>query len=101
MLLRRASSGPFARWCLLGLLSGTLLIAAAHLDPSGGATLVAVVGLAALAALSTSAARGGWAVPTVRCTSGGASGHVEAPTAYWCAVPTPALPARPRAPGQG
>ncbi len=100
MLLPRVSSGLIDRLCLLGLVSGILLVGAAHLDPAAGVALLAVVGLAAMAALWASAAGGGWAAPSVGRPSGGASGHVEASTAYWCAVPTPRLPARPRAPGQ-
>lgn len=37
----------------------------------------------------------------LRVPAWGASGHVQASTAYWCAVPAPRRPQRPRAPGQG
>ncbi|WP_295697298.1 hypothetical protein [Lapillicoccus sp.] len=66
--------------------------------PSGTAFLAAAV--AALAVVLSSAGHVARPFPALPSRTGGASGHVDAPTAYWCAVQVPRRPAQPRAPGQ-
>ena len=67
-------------------------------NPSGGALLITAV--AALAVVLSSVGRVARAIPDLPSQAGGASGHVDAPTAYWCAVQVLRRPAQPRAPGQ-
>ena len=62
--------------------------------------LLAAAAVAAMAAVLSSAGRVARAVRELPSRTGGASGHVDAPTAYWCAVQVPRRPAQPRAPGQ-
>lgn len=64
-----------------------------------GCALLATA-VAVLVVVLSSAGHVTWAVRSVPSRTGGASEHVDAPTAYWCAVPVPRRPAQPRAPGQ-
>jgi hypothetical protein len=62
----------------------------------------ALVAAAAVAALAIALGHTAYApaLRPVRVRSDRAGGHVEAPTAYWCAVAAPSRPQRPRAPGR-
>lgn len=99
MPIQRVASAVVCLWWAVGALSGALLGDPARLDPVSGVALLAVLTLTAVV-VATTAAWSAWVVRTVRRPAAGASARVEAATAYWCAVPTPRLPARPRAPGQ-
>lgn len=62
-----------------------------------------LLAVAAVAALTVALAANGqvaWTIVPVRARVAGACGHVEAPTAYWCAVQPPSRPQRARAPGR-
>lgn len=90
-------------------LVGALVATAALVGVTGGANETALLasmllGAALLVAGSGSVALAGRrAGGTLRMPlpSRGCSGHVEAPSAYWCVVPAPARPRLPRAPGRG
>ncbi|MDN5765288.1 MAG: hypothetical protein L0H96_07985 [Humibacillus sp.] len=84
---------------VIGTVVGTALGAAG--GTPGGVELVLAV--AVVSALTTSLlAISRTASPVVRAQTAatGASGHIEASTAYWCAVTAPRRPQRPRAPGR-
>ena len=66
----------------------------------GAELLLAVTVAAALATSLLCTARAASPVLLGQAASSGASGHVEAPTAYWCALRAPRAPRRPRAPGR-
>lgn len=67
----------------------------------GGPAFLAVVAAAALSVAFASAVRLASTPRPARLRSRSAVGHVDAPTAYWCALAVPVRPQRPRAPGQG
>lgn len=80
----------------------TVIMGAVGGTPGGGQHLVVAVAVAtAITTSLLSSARTASPVMRVRTASTGASGHIEASTAYWCALAVPRRPQRPRAPGQG
>lgn len=84
-------------------MASVLGVSAVGSTPGGGEQLVLAV--AVVTALTTSlfcisrTPSAGMRLQKTATT--GASGHIEAPTAYWCALAAPRRPQRPRAPGQG
>lgn len=83
------------------LAASTLLLVLASTS-LGGLTAQALVATTVVAALAVALGRTAYRpvrVRAVRAPSGRHRGHVEAPTAYWCAVSAPSRPQRPRAPG--
>lgn len=69
--------------------------------PGGGELVLAVAVMTALTTSLLAVSRTASPVVRVQTPSTGASGHIEAPTAYWCALAAPRRPQRPRAPGLG
>lgn len=105
--MRTAATPAHARSAVLALFAALATVFALVGVTKGGpdTTVVAamLLGAAMLWSGSTSMRFAGrQASPAARMPvpSRGCSGHVEAPSAYWCAVPTPARPRLPRAPGQ-
>ena len=79
------------------------LLPSAVADPSTAGAPAALTAVAVLVALAVVARRPALAplVARYRPSGTGAGDEVEAPSAYWCAVPVPRRPSRPRAPGLG
>lgn len=92
----RLPTQPTPTLTALFLTLGLLLTTAV----GGHVMLTAVAAAAALTALAA-AVRSAAAPGPVRVQSRSAVGHVDASTAYWCALPVPVRPHRPRAPGRG
>lgn len=100
-----------ARSRVLAWLSGVLpptavtaalvLLSALTLGGTSGPALIAAATAAALVVVLTSTGHVAWTAGRVLAGAGGASGHIEAPSAYWCALPVSHQPQRPRAPGRG
>ena len=101
---RRAVPGRAFVWACAVAVTGIIVVVMGAVGgtPGGGENLVLAVALAtALATTLLSNARTASPMVRVQTASTGASGHVEASTAYWCALAAPRRPLRPRAPGQG
>ena len=80
----------------------TVLMGAVGGTPGYGQHLVLAVAVATVITTSLlSSGRAASSVVRVPTASTGASGHIEAATAYWCALAAPRRPQRPRAPEQG
>ncbi|OFE16674.1 hypothetical protein BA895_03590 [Humibacillus sp. DSM 29435] len=101
---RRAAPGRALVWaCPVAVtLIVTVVLGAAGGTPGGGQHLVLAVAVAtALTTLLLASGRTASPAVPVRTATTGASGHIEASTAYWCAVAAHRRPQRPRAPEQG
>lgn len=84
----------------LALTAAVVLFGAMSPGGSSGYALLAAAAVAALAAVLTGTGHLASARRQSSSRASGTSGHVVAPTAYWCAVSVPHRPARPRAPGR-
>lgn len=84
----------------VALTAACVLFGAMSPGGSSGYALLAAAAVAALAAVLTRTGHLASARLQTSLRASGASGHVAAPTAYWCAVSVPHRPARPRAPGR-
>ena len=86
-----------------GVVAIAVIVAMGAVGGAAGGGEPLVLAVAVMATLTTAALSATHAVPPARrvqSPSRGASGHVEASTAYWCALSAPRRPQRPRAPGR-
>ena len=96
---RQRRSTPALVAPVFALVAAVLLLGVASPGNLVGHALVAAAVTAVAIALGHTAYAPA-ALRPARVRSDRAGGHVEAPTAYWCAVAAPSRPQRPRAPGR-
>ncbi len=98
---RRAASGRVLLCaCAVAVtLIVTAVVGAAGGTPGGQHLVLALAVAIVLTTALLSSARTASPVVRVRTAATGASGHIDASTAYWCALAAPRRPQRPRAPG--
>lgn len=84
---------------VIGTVVGTAMGVAGG-TPGGGELVLAVAMVTALTTALVAVSRTAAPVVRVPTAATGASGHIQASTAYWCAVTAPRRPQRPRAPGR-
>lgn len=109
LLVSAAHASALLRGSLLAVIAmaGALVSVVSVVSTEGSPALVGVslalgmVMVCAWSAALRAAGRTSAMAVRARVRARGASGHVDAASAYWCAVPVPRRPRLPRAPGRG